>query len=211
MPQSLFGSTPRPSSLCPYWQIDHLLGEDLAQTWLDYATARQSLFESSRVGSGGDVRQDPRRRISSVFRPSGPLRESIQERIQSLLPAAIEALGMYPFSCGELEMELAVHGHGAFFSRHTDVRRDSLGAGSTRHISAVYYFHSVPRRFEGGALRLYAAGQSADMDSVTIEPRNDSLVFFPSSLWHEVLPVHAPDVAFGQQRFALNVWVHKAG
>lgn len=181
----------------------------MAQAWLKYAVAHESAFEASRVGSGGDVKQDPRRRISSVCRPEGTLREHMRERILSLLPAATEALGLYPFACGELEMELAAHGHGAFFSRHTDVRRDMLGAGSTRQISAVYYFHTLPRQFEGGMLRLYTADRNGEEDHVDLAPRHDSLVFFPSCLWHEVLPVHAPGVEFGQRRFALNVWVHK--
>jgi SM-20-related protein len=209
MPQPLPGSPPRPSSLCPYWQFDHLLGEHISSQLLGYAIDHQSSFENSRVGSGGDVKQDPRRRISSVCRLRGPLQAPIRERILSLLPAATDALGMYPFTYGELEMELAAHGDGAFFSRHTDVRRDMLGAGSSRQISAVYYFHEMPRQFEGGMLRLYAASHDDEESYVDITPRHDSVVFFPSCLWHEVLPVRAPGIAFGQQRFALNVWVHK--
>lgn len=161
------------------------------------------------MGSGGDVKRDPKRRISTVCRVEGVWRQWVGERILSLLPAAIENLGMYPFVCGELEMELAAHGHNAFFSRHTDVRRDMLGAGSTRQISVVYYFHALPRRFEGGTLRLYAADHTGEQAYVDIAPEHDSLVFFPSSLWHEVRPVHAPEIGFGQQRFALNVWIHK--
>lgn len=182
----------------------------MAQELLDYAVANESAFEASRIGSGGDVRCDPKRRISAVYRLVGTLQERVRQRILALAPAATERLGMYPFACDTVEIELAAHGDGAFFSRHTDVRRDILGVGSTRVISAVYYFHAQPRRFEGGMLRLYAPARGDAESHVDIAPRHDSLVVFPSSAWHEVLPVHAPGITFAQQRFALNMWVHKA-
>lgn len=209
MPQTLPGPILRPSAFCPHWYVDDPQIRNLAEDLLAYSVANQHRFECSRIGSGSDVKVDPKRRISSVCLLEGPLRDEVRAGILKLLPEALDVMGMYPFTPGDLEMELAAHGDGAFFCRHTDVRRDILGAGSSRHVSAVLYFHSMPRRFEGGTLRVYGAGQDGENCWEDIEPRHGSVIFFPSGLWHEVLPVHAPNVPFEHQRFALNVWVHK--
>lgn len=209
MPHSMPGPIPCPPTPCPYWHIDNFLGAAVAAELLAYAVANEPAFEASRVGSSGGARCDLKRRRSSVYRLDDALGQQVRLQVSERIPAAIEALGMYPFAFDELEIELAAHGDGAFFSRHTDVRRDVLGSVSSRAISAVYYFHEMPCRFEGGMLRLYGLGRSGESGHVDISPRHDSLVFFPSSEWHEVLPVHAPGIGFAQQRFALNIWIHK--
>lgn len=221
MPPTLLGPMLRPSAFCPHWYVDEPGIQELASDLLDYSRKNQARFERSRIGSGGDVKVDPKRRVSSVCPLDGSLHDKVSDHILQILPNALEALGMYPFTTGKVETELAVHGDGAFFVRHTDVRRDILGAGSSRHVTAVLYFHTMPRRFEGGTLRLYpvraeglrnegAHSQDApEMGWQDFEPRHGSILFFPSGLQHEVLPVRAPDVPFEHQRFALNIWVHK--
>jgi Rps23 Pro-64 3,4-dihydroxylase Tpa1-like proline 4-hydroxylase len=43
----------------------------------------------------------------------------------------------------------------------------------------------------------------------TIEPRNNSIVFFQSFYLHEVLPVSCPSKTFSDSRFTVNGWVRK--
>ena len=79
-------------------------------------------------------------------------------------------------------------------------------------ISAVYYFHNLPRGFSGGQLRLYRFGAvsaeaAADPDNfVDFEPTDNSLVVFPSWVRHEVRPVRCPDGRFDHYRYAVNCW-----
>ncbi|MCJ0873863.1 hypothetical protein [Streptomyces sp. AP-93] len=57
----------------------------------------------------------------------------------------------------------------------------------------MYELHHKPRRFDGGQLRLYdtllreGGGQPAESDR-TIESEHDTIVFFPASAFHEVVP-----------------------
>jgi Rps23 Pro-64 3,4-dihydroxylase Tpa1-like proline 4-hydroxylase len=94
----------------------------------------------------------------------------------------------------------------AFFTEHCD---RNMQRGSSRLISAVYYFHRHPKSFSGGILRIYPlAGRAKSRAFVEIEPVNDTLVFFPSWFPHEVLPVNCPSGKFEDSRFAINCWVH---
>jgi SM-20-related protein len=78
-----------------------------------------------------------------------------------------------------------------------------------RVVSAVYYFHRLPKSFSGGALRVYPlAGREKSNTFVEIEPVNDTLVFFPWWFPHEVLPVVCPSGQFEDSRFAVNCWVY---
>ena len=62
----------------------------------------------------------------------------------------------------------------------------------------------------GGVLRIYSFTDNNDTGSfVDIELTNDSLVFFPSWLTHEVLPVTCPSGRFEDSRFAINCWVRR--
>jgi SM-20-related protein len=40
-----------------------------------------------------------------------------------------------------------------------------------------------------------------------VEPHNNSILFFPSYVLHEVLPIRCPSGAFADGRFTLNGWV----
>ena len=105
-----------------------------------------------------------------------------------------EHLGYELFDPASIELEMVAHGDGAFFLRHADtvIRREMT---SYRAISAVYYFHRLPKSFSGGVLRLHSIG-SKEGSFVDIEPTNDRLIFFPSWFPHEVTPVVCPSGRF---------------
>ena len=90
------------------------------------------------------------------------------------------------------------------------------GEGEDRVISAVYYFYREPKGFSGGALRLYRFGAdaqdpAADAGSIAFEPRQNSLVCFPSWAKHKVEAVSCPSGKFEDYRFGLNCWFCRPG
>jgi len=86
--------------------------------------------------------------------------------------------------------------------------RRPLGArkGEDRVISAVYYFHNIPKGFSGGNLRLFRFGSEEADDGVAIEPIDNSLVVFPSWVRHQVERVSCPSGDFADYRYAVNCW-----
>ena len=57
------------------------------------------------------------------------------------------------------------------------------------------------------ALRLHVLSKPDEKRKfVDIDPVHDSLVFFPSWLPHEVLPVSCPSRRFMDSRFAIHCW-----
>jgi Rps23 Pro-64 3,4-dihydroxylase Tpa1-like proline 4-hydroxylase len=104
-----------------------------------------------------------------------------------------------------VELELVAHGDGAFYRRHIDTQT-ATERSHIRVLSGVYYFHRQPKRFTGGALRLYAIGDPQRFTD--IEPTHNTLVVFPAWAPHEVQPVRCPSGQFMDSRFAINCWLH---
>jgi Rps23 Pro-64 3,4-dihydroxylase Tpa1-like proline 4-hydroxylase len=135
---------------------------------------------------------------------------AIKAKVRELLPMMFDTLGTKPFN-PTFEMDLVAHGDGAFFGRHFDTPIGRADLDSRRIISAVYYFHALPKAFSAGALRLHSLGASGQQGTfVDIPPDYDTLVFFPSMFPHEVLPVKSPSGKFLDSRFAINCWIHQS-
>ncbi|MCX5071081.1 2OG-Fe(II) oxygenase [Streptomyces sp. NBC_00513] len=102
---------------------------------------------------------------------------------------------------------------GGHYRIHTDASRvRDVGTA----LSAVYYLHHRPRGFEGGQLRLYDTliygGEARPAETYrTVEPEHDTLVFFPASAFHEVVPSTCPSGRFADHRFTLTTWISGAG
>ncbi|MER5728904.1 2OG-Fe(II) oxygenase [Streptomyces sp. NPDC002138] len=79
----------------------------------------------------------------------------------------------------------------------------------------VYFFHREPVPFTGGRLRFLETrlvdGQPIPGPAVAeIEPRQNSVVFFPSFHYHEVETVSCPSRRFTDSRFTVNGWFRSA-
>lgn len=108
-------------------------------------------------------------------------------------------LGM-PFKPSGFELQITASGDGQFFKVHTD---NGSPDTATRRLTFVHYFLlNEPRQFTGGELQL----QLPDRE-ITILPHHNSIVFFPSHLWHEVKPVSCPSALFADSRFTANGWI----
>lgn len=197
-----------------YGRIANWLGLQSVERLLHNAESRRENFAVSGVGRGENKRVDLTLRRSMRLKQLGDLQGELQARVRDTLPAMFRQLGTTSFEPSKLELEMVAHGDGAFYARHrdTNVFSDAVGAafGNRRIISAVYYFHRIPKCFSGGVLRIYGfAGQKQAAAFVDVEPENDTLVFFPSWFPHEVLPVISPSGRFEDSRFAINCWVRR--
>ncbi|MDG1265217.1 MAG: 2OG-Fe(II) oxygenase, partial [Ilumatobacter sp.] len=194
------------------------LTPDEHQSLLAFVGSRSG-FRAAHIDQPNGVSDtaDESFRKASVATPDPDIAAMFESRLQAILPHARRETEVGYFRLGKLERQLTAHGDGDFFRMHSD-----LGAAwqdsSSRRLSYVYYFHEQPRRFEGGELRIYdnRISDSGLLEAAetfqTIEPKDNSIVFFPSDALHEVRPVHVPgecDVP-GATRFTLTGWFHDA-
>jgi Rps23 Pro-64 3,4-dihydroxylase Tpa1-like proline 4-hydroxylase len=198
--------------LPPHRQFTGVLAPAELQALLDWTLANRESFSRSEVIG---ARYDPDVRLSERVRKLGPMRPPLEARLGALWPQIAAAAGARPFEPYFLELEIAAHGEGGFFKRHSDIpfgpeRRRTGGDGTGRHeriVSTVLYFHHEPKGFSGGALRLYRfGGGDGPDDHVDVEPVRNSLLVFPSWALHEVRPVSCPSGRFEDHRFAVNAW-----
>jgi Rps23 Pro-64 3,4-dihydroxylase Tpa1-like proline 4-hydroxylase len=170
-------------------------------------------FQASKVlqlGSSATI--DHQRRKSRVILDLQQHHAVIVDRIKSVLPWVFNSLRLSPFRIGQIECQLTVSNDGEFFKAHND---NSVEEVRTRELTFIYYFYREPKAFAGGELQLYdsycesgryIAGESYQ----TLLPQQNRIVFFPSCLIHEVLPVSCPSRLFADSRFTVNGWLYNA-
>lgn len=210
------GADPAPIGVVvspPFVRFEDFLAPDEHERLLEFARSRAGDFESSGVHAadpaGGD--QHPEIRRSRSLYDLEPVWDLFESRIVEALPHVRRELGVAWFPLGAIEGHLTVHGDGDHFTLHVD---DATEDTSLREVSAVYYFNREPRHFTGGALRLFdtvdRGGAVEPVGTHTdIEPTDNSLVFFRSDTFHEVLPVHVDSDDFADQRFTLVFWARR--
>ena len=196
----------------PRWhQFVDVLPADEHRALLDWTLTNRERFAPAKVRAG----VVPTSRIAEVLRHLGPLQAVLEARLRTMLPEIFRGSGVRSFEVEHIELEIAAHGPGAFFTRHTDIPsgpgRKPLGGDGTgrqdRLMSAVLYYHREPKAFSGGTLRLYRFGGGEwPQDGVEIEPKQNSLLVFPSWALHEVTRVACPSARFEDYRFAVNAW-----
>jgi hypothetical protein len=173
---------------------------------------REMQFQISEVispgASGGAVDFEYRR--SRVLLDLGRHHSIILDRIQSCSPRVFEKLGVEPFWPTRAEVQITASNHGDFFRCHSDNGHPDI---RSRALTFVYFFHREPKKFHGGELRLYdsrmqdGASVPAETHRVIV-PRQNQIVFFPSSLEHEITTVDCSSQEFADSRFTVNGWLH---
>jgi len=190
-------------------RIDDLLAPAEHARLLRYARTRERDFAASTVISPDRVfRMDPEFRRSGTLHELEDVWEMFDARLRRLLPYVRQELELTWFPLGRVERQMAVHRGGGFFSAHAD-NTDPAVAG--RCLTCVYYFHRRPKRFSGGELWLYETvirnGQAhRGQRHVSVVPADNTAVFFPSDVHHQVRPVRPRSDAFADSRFSVNVW-----
>lgn len=154
----------------------------------------------------------PDYRRSRVLFQFGEYRTLIEDRILANLPSVLRVLRRESFPLWYVDSQITASNDGDFYKAHRDNGASEPVDIPLRQLSFVYYFHSEPKAFSGGQLRFHdwAAGEVENVEQVgtrTIIPRQNTIVFFPSSYEHEVLPVRCPSRKFANSRFTANGWL----
>jgi len=191
----------------PHALLENFVDPALLAELLSFVAAQEKKFTSSSVSTNDE---DYRR--SLVLHEFPRFSELFRDRIRSLTPWLAGTLGLGTFPIGDIECQLTAHNDGHYFRLHNDNGSPDTLA---RAISYVFYFNNEPKGFSGGEFRLYdsriANGRYECGDAVAdIEPKNNSILFFPSHCHHEVLPVRCTSKQFSDSRFTINGWVRRA-
>ncbi|MEG4025859.1 2OG-Fe(II) oxygenase [Microcoleus sp. S13C4] len=190
-----------------YAQIDNFLTPAEKNKLIKYVLAKESEFVSTSTSTNAE---DYRR--SMVLHSFPEFSELMVNRIKAILPDVLKSLNIPSFPLGEIEAQLTMHNDNNFYKLHNDSGSPDT---ASRFFTYVYYFYREPKAFSGGELQIYDSKIEnnfyvADKTFRTVEPRNNSIVFFLSRYMHEVLRVSCPSKAFADSRFTINGWVRQA-
>jgi SM-20-related protein len=190
----------------PCHVIDDFLDDALHGRLLEWVLANERRFAPAPVYRSGEQGVARNNRSNLRLRDFGPADGALRAALLEALPGISAALGSTAPERPHLELELTAYGDGDFYHAHVDTiaQHQGRGAGPTRTISAVYYFHRQPKAFDGGALRLLP--WEGEVGTRDIAPADNRLAAFLSWSRHEVLPVRCPSGAFADSRFAINCW-----
>jgi Rps23 Pro-64 3,4-dihydroxylase Tpa1-like proline 4-hydroxylase len=102
------------------------------------------------------------------------------------------------------ESVLSRYGRCDFYGFHQDTKRSKGSTVDITHrlVTVVYYMNTEPERFSGGRLTLHQ-----DDSKVTVTPRHNRAVVFPSFVYHQVENVQLDGDEFSAGRFSLNLWI----
>jgi Rps23 Pro-64 3,4-dihydroxylase Tpa1-like proline 4-hydroxylase len=196
-----------------YVQMDNFLTEEEHRQLLEFVRVHNDeLVPSEVLPSGGGSKRDTTFRQSRVFFQIEPIWPAFRARLEALLPHLRKEVGVERFALGEIEHQLTASGEGDFFKTHTDSGGSEV---ETRLLTFVYYFNVEPRGFSGGELRLFDGVIRDDgyLDRAAtftdLEPRDNSIVFFPACLYHEVRPVIGGGGTIEGCRFTINGWYRR--
>lgn len=209
-----------PQLLPPIARIEGFLSEQDRSALLQWVLAHPERFKSATVSLEDEISVKPATRQALTTRDFESELNWLQDRFRAVQDDLLQNLRLTVPAIEALELEIAAHGNGAHFAPHVDIPvgagRKPLGGrpGRTddRLLSAVYYFHGEPKRFEGGNLRLYPLGADPKdaakkaVQFVDVEPNQNTLVAFPAWATHEVRAIKCPSEAFADCRFAVNCW-----
>jgi SM-20-related protein len=189
-----------------YVQIDNFFKPKEYKRLLEYVLKKESAFVPSSTSNN-----DENYRRSMALYSFPEFSELIFQKIQGMIPDVISKLGSPPFSISQIESQMTSHNHGNYYKLHNDNGSQDT---ATRELTYVYYFYQQPKPFSGGELLIYDSKISNNLyinaeTFKTVEPRNNSIVFFLSRYMHEVLPVSCPSKAFADSRFTINGWVRR--
>jgi Rps23 Pro-64 3,4-dihydroxylase Tpa1-like proline 4-hydroxylase len=187
-------------------QLDSFLSPKQQQRLLDYVLQHESDFVPTQTSTG-----ELNYRQSVVLYSFPEFAELLNQRIQTALPDILAKLNLPHFSITQIESQLTAHNDNNFYKIHND---NGSSDTATRELTYVYYFYREPKAFSGGELLIYDSkienNYYVQAESYrTVEPRNNSIVFFRSRLMHEVLPIHCPSRNFADSRFTINGWIRR--
>ena len=187
------------------------MGSEFVARLLNFAITSEASFVSTRVDKGEGRLDEKTRRSLKHLVPQDYV-ALIEQAVGNVLPSVLNDLGIRSFPVASYEIELVGHGDGGFYRRHIDtLTGGGRSPSGDRVVSCVYYFHSHPKRFSGGELRLYPLPTrvAPAPEPLDVAPEHDTLVAFSSWMPHEVRPTVCPTKQFKDYRFSINCWVYQ--
>lgn len=179
-----------------------------------YAFSHEEDFTPSTVIPDGvpDASSDPSYRKSRVLYDLGDFGTLIQDRLLAILPEVLRVFNREAFPISHIDTQITASNDGDFFKVHRDNSSIEPLDIPLRELTYVHYFYSEPKAFSGGQLRIYYSEDgevqgSENRRTKTIMPRQNTLVLFPSSYDHEVVPVKCSSRKFANSRFTVNGWL----
>lgn len=198
-------SAPSPTVVAatPIVRIENFLAPVQVETLLARCVDARHRFVPSTVTSG-----EPGYRESLILFDVDSVAPGWAELIRAVLPLLQRAYQLPERQPDDVELQLTVHGDGGYFKVHQD---NATPDTASRTISFVYYFASDTASFSGGELLIHDSPVAEPGRYVssfhTVTPTLNSLVCFPSGVWHEVRPVTVPGDRFEDGRFTVNGWL----
>ncbi len=199
---------PTPKAIYRYIQIEHFLPPEVQQQLLNYAITSRADYVETGPATNNEFYKDHRNSLVIYYPRHTDL---FLERLHQVMPQVMQHLDLPPFEVARIETQLTAHNDQNYYKIHND---NSSPDTAARRLTYVYYFHQSPKAFSGGELAIYDTemreGRAhAGTNSEVIEPKNNSIVFFPSDYMHEVQAVQCPSRAFADSRFTLNGWIRQ--
>ena len=105
----------------------------------------------------------------------------------------------------KIELQLTRSHDGDFYKPHPDKGLNL--PEKERKITFVYYLYNEPKKFLDGNIRIYKTDFNSNRYKknkfIDIPPINNTILFFPSYKWHEVLPIKCHG-DWKNSRFTIN-------
>ena len=185
----------------PFVVLDDFLGRETNRRLLDDALARESIFTTTELQNSDEYGRQQRTNL--VTYDVGAAGEALCALVRQHYPLVCARLNMPAPALQFIQRKIAAYRHGDYFNAHQD---NGLNH-KDRRISFVYYFHQEPKPYRGGDLLLYDSRFDPRAYVRTlftrIVPRNDSIIFFPSEYFHEVVAVDTDVGEFSASRFTI--------
>lgn len=195
-----------------FLRFDDFLDAERYQDLRDLAAADARL-SPALVGAAEKARLDEGMRHAAVLDDASAVRPWFLDRLRVLVQneRVVARLGLPDFTIGRCELQVTCHLGGGFFRPHRDAD-DAGGPTGWRRLTYVYYFHRLPRRFDGGDLLLYDQGadgrRQGEFGFTRLVPVDNSLVMFASDRLHAVTPVAMASGDALDGRWTVNGWLH---
>lgn len=189
-------------SPAPFVQFNDFFEREVNQFLLNDAISRQSIFTPTELE--GSDKYDVPYRHNLITYELGASGETLRSLVRTNLPSVCSRLNIPAIDIKFIHLKIAAYSNGDYFKVHQDNGLNYLD----RKISFIYYFNREPKPYKGGDLLIYDSRFSprAYVSSLftRVIPVNNSIIFFPSEYFHEVLPVETDPQDFSASRFTMT-------
>lgn len=153
-------------------------------------------------------------------RPPKHITDLVVPYVRNLSPDLAREWGLKaienPQNIEKIESTIIATPNGGYFKCHQDRGTPHNVNIWYRMITYILYFHQ--QDYEGGEIVFYPTkvlkdpfrfAKVSNEPVLSIKPNHNSLLLFPSHIFHEVRPVKADSDDIMFSRFTLNGWVHR--